>query len=119
MEEELKVVTPIVKLEKEKPNRKGHNKDWFGATLGLLVFLVGVGLLVLVFKMSLDLFNTPPKMSLEIKTGRAIDVAKASDTATAVVVRVIVLVLMAITGSLIANRGIHLYSVCARRIRRN
>lgn len=117
MEEELKVATPALQRERGKTPGTGHEKDWFGATLGILVFLVGVGLLVLVFKMSLEMFNTPPKVSLEIKTGRAIDVAKASDTATAVIVRVIVLVLMAVTGSLIANRGIHLYSACTRRIR--
>ena len=117
MEEELIDNPETEKKPQERLHFKGHEKDWMGATLGMFVFLAGVGILVWVFKMSLEMFTTPPRVSLDIKTGQTIDLAHASDKATAILVRVVLLVLMSITGSLIANRGIHLYSACTRRIK--
>ena len=90
-------------------------RDWLGSSIGLLVFLGGVALLILVFRLSYDMFQTPPSVALEIRDGRTLDLAKASDRASAIVVRLILLVLMAVTGSLVANRGILLYSRCDGR----
>ncbi len=80
-----------------------------GILLGILVFLGGIALLALTFKLAIDMFTTDPNklFGLEAKT---LDLSKAVATLMAVVVKVLLLLVMAIVGGLIANRGIHLYA---------
>ncbi len=92
-----------------------RHRDWIGSSLGLLVFLGGVALLVLTFRLAYGMFQTPPTVALDLQGGKTIDLGRASDRASAILVRVVVLVLMAFTGSLVANRGILLYSRCDGR----
>ena len=99
-----------VPKEKERSRKKRRERDWIGSTIGLLVFLGGVALLVLVFRLAYDMFQTPPTMALDIQGGKALDLGKASNSASAILVKVIVLIIMAIAGSLIANRGILMYA---------
>ncbi|HLK58821.1 MAG TPA: hypothetical protein VKU00_19770 [Chthonomonadaceae bacterium] len=87
--------------------------DWFGRIVGMLVFLLGVALLIVVFFMAYHLFNAPPNEALGLHiTGNP----KTDPTATAIgtnfgwmLLRVAYLFLMAIAGSLIAQKGINLY----------
>ena len=99
----------------EPSERRRDGRDWIGSTLGLLVFLGGVALLVLTFRLAYEMFQTPPTVALDLQGGKTIDLGRASDRASAILVRVIVLVLMAFTGSLVANRGILLYARCDGR----
>ena len=91
---------------------QSHN-DWMGRIVGMLVFLLGVGLLIAVFFTAYRLFNAPPNEALGLQfTGNP----KTDPTATAIgtnfgvlFLRVGYLFLMAIAGSLIAQKGINLY----------
>jgi flagellar biosynthesis protein FlhB len=84
--------------------------DWLGKVFGLLVFLGGVGLLLLVFKLAYDQFNVPPEQVLKIKKGEPFDVSIALQGFGAVFLRVMLLVVMSVVGSLVANRGIAMFT---------
>lgn len=112
MSEVAETVAPAPEV---KPERERGHRDWIGSTLGLLVFLGGVALLLLTFRLAYEMFQTPPTVALELQGGKTVDLGRASDKASAILVRVVVLVLMAFTGSLVANRGILLYARCDGR----
>ena len=80
-----------------------------GILLGILVFLGGIALLALTFKLAIDMFTTDPTKLFDTG-GKTLDLSKAVATLMAVVVKVALLLVMAIVGGLIANRGIHLYA---------
>ncbi|MER3495496.1 MAG: hypothetical protein C4320_00905 [Armatimonadota bacterium] len=107
---------PILDAPVERSPRRRRRRDVLGSLVGLLVFLGGVALLILVFRLAYTMFQTPPTVALQIEGGKAVDLASASDRLSAIIVRIILLIIMALTGSLVANRGIHLY---ARSIGRN
>lgn len=98
---------PVASKEGRKRRRE---RDWIGSSIGLLVFLGGVALLVVVFRLAYDMFQTPPTIALEVQAGKDLNLGKASDRASAILVKVVVLLIMAIAGSLVANRGILMYS---------
>lgn len=102
--------SPPILTEKERRRKRGRQRDWVGSTIGLIVFLGGVALLVLVFRLAYDMFQTPPTVALEIQGGKALDLGKASNSVSAIVQKVILLIIMSIAGSLIANRGILMYA---------
>ena len=89
------------------------HSDLSGRICGMLVFLLGVGLLVAVFFTAYQLFNASPNEALRLQfTGNP----KTDPTATTIgtnfgwmLGRVGCLFLMAIAGSLIAQKGINLY----------
>ena len=95
---------------RRKERRKRARRDWVGSAIGLLVFLGGVALLVVVFRLAYEMFQTPPTVALDIEGGKTLDLGKASDRASAIVVKVILLLVMSVAGSLVANRGILMYS---------
>jgi len=80
-----------------------------GILLGILVFLIGIALLAFTFKLAIDMFSTDPQRLFDTG-GKTLDLSKAVATLMAVVVKVALLLVMAIVGGLIANRGIHLYA---------
>lgn len=88
------------------------NRDPIGSLLGLLVFLGGVGLLTITFKLAFDQFSVPPSEALKLKEGQAIDLSATGNGLIGIVVRILTLLLMSIIGSLVANRGVHLYTAC-------
>lgn len=77
----------------------------------MLVFLVGIGLLCVVFALAYSLFRSPvPGLELPVKPGTAAPPAAGIGVALSAFARqVILLGLMTIAGSLIAGKGIHLY----------
>jgi hypothetical protein len=83
--------------------------------VGFLTFFVGVGLLLLTFKLAYDMFSVRPEVAMGTQAGTGIDVARAGESLASVLVRFGLLLIMAIVGSMIANRGIKLY-VSARHI---
>lgn len=85
-------------------------RDWFGSVVGFLVFLGGVALMLLVFRMAYGMFNTPPREALGLRDGQAIEVQNVGPNLVWVVVRILLLLVMGIAGSLVANRGISMYT---------
>jgi hypothetical protein len=85
-------------------------RDALGTILGLAVFLLGVGLLLLTFKLAYDMFSVAPADALKLAPNQAIAVESVAPTLTGLILRVFLLVVMGIVGSLIANRGVHMYT---------
>ncbi|MCH7944621.1 MAG: hypothetical protein IIC73_01205 [Armatimonadetes bacterium] len=88
----------------------GRRRDPLGTAVGLLTFLAGVGLVVVTFMLAREMFTTDPSDALGIKAGEVMDVNRALVAGTFILFRVILLVLMAGFGSIVANRGIKLYA---------
>lgn len=82
--------------------------DRGGRAVGMLVFVVGIGILLSVFGMAYKMFISPS--SAFIATGGV--TANATTLGTAVVwilVKIALLFVMTFAASSIASRGIHLY----------
>jgi hypothetical protein len=81
-------------------------------TVGVITFLVGVGLLLVTFKLAYDLFTVPPTNILEQsrQAGDAIDIGKSGNNIVALIFRVLLLIVMGLMGSLIANRGVSMFT---------
>lgn len=101
---EIQAVAPVLVA----PARA--HRDWVATLLGAIVFFAGVALLLLTFDLAYHLFTQPPASALGMTKGQPIDLAKAGNSATNLLLRIVLLVLMAFVGSTIANRGISLYS---------
>ncbi|MHB8635143.1 MAG: hypothetical protein ACYC96_01575 [Fimbriimonadaceae bacterium] len=93
----------------QAPKAPPH-RDAFGTLFGLLVFCGGVGLLLVTFRLAYNLFTVPPESPLGIQQGKVLDLAKAGDSAAVLILRILLLLIMAFVGSLVANRGISLYA---------
>ena len=87
--------------------RRGHVA---GNLFGLLIFIAGVALLAYTFKLAIELFGREPKEMLEIVPGKPLDINNAGAQLAGVVVKVLLLLVMAVVGGMIANRGIRLYA---------
>lgn len=90
----------------------GARHDILGRSIGMLVFLLGVGLLVWVFYIAYGLFSQPAATALGFDAAHAKTAPTASTIGTQfgwLVFRVAYLFLMSIAGSLIANKGVNLY----------
>ncbi len=91
----------------------GTRSDLVGRIIGMLVFLIGVGLLLWVFYIAYGLFTKTGPAALGLTfTGDP----KKDPTAVLIgsqfallLFRIVYLFLMAIAGSMIANKGINLY----------
>lgn len=96
--------------EKEQIREKKQlDRSGTGMVLGVLVFLGGVALLLVTFKLAYDMFTTPPVESLQIGT-KAIEFEKVIPNLIGIVVKVLLLIVMGLMGSLIANRGVTLFT---------
>lgn len=74
------------------------------------MFLAGVGLLAVTFKLAYEMFSVPHAQALGLQPGKEINMNATGGAAADIVIRIVVLVVMAIVGSMVANRGIGLYS---------
>ena len=92
------------------PRNDRAHRDVLGTFVGLLTFLGGVALMVVVFSLAFQMFTMPPAETLGVQKGKAIDVSVAGANLTGVVIKILLLVAMGLMGSLIANRGIGLYA---------
>lgn len=86
-----------------------NRRDATGSGVGLLVFLGGVGLLGLTFKIAYEMFDVPQAKALGLVKGQAIDAAQTGGSLIRIVIQLGVLLVMAIVGSMLANKGIGLY----------
>jgi hypothetical protein len=97
-------------VETEAADRIRTEKSGVGMTLGVVTFLVGVALLLLTFKLAYDLFSVPPVSQLSMTKEGSVDLGKSGGNIVNIVFRVILLIVMGLMGSLIANRGISLFT---------
>lgn len=85
-------------------------KDYLGTLVSLLVFLAGIAMLMFVFKTALDLFSIPPERAVGIKQTEPFTAETAGRSGMQLVWRIVLMLIMSIIASIIANRGIRLYS---------
>ncbi|MCW3058897.1 MAG: hypothetical protein JWQ02_718 [Capsulimonas sp.] len=85
--------------------------DLPGRLIAILVFLAGIAMLCFVFMEAMHLFQTPVQgLNLPIPKGETAPPAANIGSALATyVMRIGLLGLMALAGSVIASKGIHLY----------
>ena len=81
-----------------------------GSILGALAFVGGIALMALVFQLAYQMFHTDPGPLLGTNTGKPFDLSKAAAILGTVIIRILLLLVMAVIGGLIANRGVHLYA---------
>ncbi len=88
-----------------------HRSDLSARVLAFAVFLLGIGLLCLVFGQAWALFHAPvPQLPLPVAPGAAPPPAANIGLALADFARkLLLLVLMTVAGSLVASKGIQLY----------
>jgi hypothetical protein len=89
----------------ERPRR-----DIPGSLLGILTFLGGVALLLLTFRLAYDLFTVPPQDALGLRGAKELNAAAAGNSLSTILIRILLLFVMGFVGSMVANRGITLYS---------
>jgi hypothetical protein len=88
------------------PDRR---RGYWGAVIGIAVFLAGVGLVGLTFYLAYGQFTTPPDAMLDKTEDGAIDVGSAASLLMILIFKILLLLVMAALGSSISNRGIKLY----------
>lgn len=85
-------------------------RDIFGSVLGILTFLGGIALLLLTFRLAYDMFEVPPPDALGISKSKVIEWGSVGNSLTIIVLKIVLLLIMGVVGSLIANRGISLFT---------
>lgn len=91
-------------------------RDGFGTVLGLLTFLGGMGLVVTTFVLAQGMFVVSPEEALGIQPGEVLDINGVVARGVTIVLRILLLIVMAGIGSLIASRGIKLYILSGSRV---
>ncbi|MCU0316139.1 MAG: hypothetical protein MUC92_06060 [Fimbriimonadaceae bacterium] len=91
-------------------NQAPLRRDGCSGWVGLLTFMIGLSMIALAFKLAYDLFMIPPQVAMQIEPGKPIEVSRAANSLVEVLVRLLLLVVMAGFGSMVANRGIKLYA---------
>lgn len=90
--------------------------DLIGRIIGLLVFFVGVGLLLVVFKLAYGLFAASPATALGIQiTGdpkHDPGVALIGQAFGYLLVKILLLFMMSVAASFVAQKGINLFFSC-------
>lgn len=89
-------------------------RDWLGALVGLAVFLAGIAIIFWAFQQAYVLFGTPPEKALGVKHGETLDINRAGANGIEIVYKSLLLLLICIIGSVVANRGIKLYGESQR-----
>jgi hypothetical protein len=92
-----------------------HHVDIPSRVLGLVTFLFGVGILFFVFYLAYHLYGSPlPGLGLPAKSGTPPPAANIGIALTHFLKQVVLLAFMTLAGSIMANRGIHLYYAAAQ-----
>jgi hypothetical protein len=94
----------------QAPTTVRTHRDFFGSLIGIVAFLGGVALLLLVFKFAYEMFKIPPAHALGIEGTKKLDLNVATAALFGVMIRITLLLVMGLVGSWIANRGISLYT---------
>lgn len=81
-------------------------RDWLGSSLGFIAFFGGIALLLLTFRLAYEMFHTPANQALNIVPGKTLQLPEVGASFAGVVIRILLLLVMGLVGSLVANRGI-------------
>jgi hypothetical protein len=87
----------------------GARRDWTGSLIGLAVFAGGIVMLVTVFGFAKSLFDATPQQALGLSSGEAIRLETTGANLVMLLVRCLVLLVLAVVGSLVASKGATLY----------
>ncbi len=90
--------------DRQFTKRAGH------AAVGLLTFFVGIVLIAFAFKLAYDLFAIPPDIAVASSESEPLKLDVTVKSLITILVRILLLVVMAGIGSMVATRGIKLYS---------
>ncbi|MFN8140053.1 MAG: hypothetical protein U0R49_09680 [Fimbriimonadales bacterium] len=85
---------------------EARRTDWFGVILGAAVFLGGIALLAFTFLNAFTLFTTPQERLIE-RTNP--EVTRIVSDFSYVILKIGVLLVMSIVGSIISGKGIRMY----------
>src|SRR5687768_7295109 len=83
--------------------------DYFGCLMGLAVFGGGLALLLVTFGLAYKMFSVPVSEALNLPLNQPVNLEIAGQSFAGLVIRVLLLLVMSITGSIFANKGIKLY----------
>ena len=67
-------------------------------------------MLALTFRLAYDMFKVPPANALGIATSKTLVPVTVANSLTTIVLRVLLLLIMGVVSSLIANKGVFLYT---------
>ena len=97
-------------MSPQPPTTVKTHRDFFGSLIGIAAFLGGVVLLLLVFRLAFEMFQIPPSKALGADPGKKLDLNASINSLFGVFIRILLLLVMGLVGSWIANRGISLYT---------
>ena len=100
---------PATTVERRVVEESRTPSRWTGASFGVVVFLLGIGLLAITFKLAFDQFAVPPENALKLAPEKPIT-QEAISVFAGLIFRVLLLLVMSIVGAIVANRGIKMYT---------
>lgn len=86
------------------------------AAVSLLTFLAGILLIGFAFWLAYGLFQTPPDVAVSSDPDQPLKIDDTVQSVLTILIRVILLVVMAGFGSMIATRGIKFYSEPTKQV---
>ena len=86
--------------------------DWFGVVLGAIIFLLGIGLLIWTFIQAADMFAIPSSVALGSQNR---DITQIGMSFGNVLLRIGLLLVMSIVGSIVSGKGIRMYLAARAR----
>lgn len=98
----------VVEKTDEVARRTKLVRDWPASLLGGIVFIVGIALLALVFSMAYSLYFKPASELVEVGE-KTLDLQGLIRSSAATLIRIILLFVMSVAGSLLAGRGAQMY----------
>lgn len=90
--------------------------DWVGMMLGAAVFLLGIALLLFTFYQALLMFSLQPE---DIISRKNTDVTELGAAFGHIVLRIGLLIVMSIVGSVISGKGVRMYFAARMGSREN
>jgi hypothetical protein len=81
-------------------------RDWLGSGLGFVAFIGGIALLLFTFQLAYQMFHVPANQALNVVPGKTLQLTQVGTSFAGVVIRILLLLVMGLVGSLVANRGI-------------
>lgn len=104
------LVTSMSDSHQEEVRIARERRDGLATFLGVVVFLVGVGIVGWTFVQAFEIFTKAPQLNLGVEPGKPIDFSVVGLNLARLIVRILVLVVMAGIGSALANRGAKMYA---------
>jgi hypothetical protein len=102
-------------LEAETTEYEGsaaRHTDWFGVVLGAITFLLGIGLLVFTFFQAAEMFSIPASTAVGAANK---DITEIGASFGNVILRIGLLLVMCIVGSIVSGKGVRMYLAARAR----